>query len=155
GGTIGGPLYIPGHYNTNKTKTFFFVSEEFRRRNVGAVARGAMIPQAMRNGDFTNSPTLGHLNPNDPTSPKSFVFDSSANSIMSQLHPGANCLIDSTHVNPACFDANAVALMNRYWPLPNNVAAGFDNYLNSGVELFHGEDHTYRIANNVNQKLRL
>lgn len=30
GGTIGGPLYIPGHYNTKKDKTFFFVSEEYR-----------------------------------------------------------------------------------------------------------------------------
>jgi hypothetical protein len=30
GGTIGGPLYIPNHYNTNKDKTFFFVSEEYR-----------------------------------------------------------------------------------------------------------------------------
>jgi hypothetical protein len=30
GGTIGGPLYIPGHYNQNKDKTFFFFSEEYR-----------------------------------------------------------------------------------------------------------------------------
>ena len=30
GGTFGGPLYIPGHYNQNKDKTFFFVSEEYR-----------------------------------------------------------------------------------------------------------------------------
>jgi Carboxypeptidase regulatory-like domain len=30
GGTFGGPLYIPGHYNENKEKTFFFVSEEYR-----------------------------------------------------------------------------------------------------------------------------
>jgi hypothetical protein len=30
GGTIGGPLTIPHIYNTNKTKTFFFFSEEFR-----------------------------------------------------------------------------------------------------------------------------
>ncbi len=30
GGTIGGPLYIPGTYNKNKDKTFFFWSEEFR-----------------------------------------------------------------------------------------------------------------------------
>jgi hypothetical protein len=30
GGTIGGPVYIPGHYNTAKDKTFFFVSEEYR-----------------------------------------------------------------------------------------------------------------------------
>ncbi len=30
GGTIGGPLYIPGMFNTKKDKTFFFYSEEFR-----------------------------------------------------------------------------------------------------------------------------
>ena len=31
GFTVGGPVYIPGHYNTNKQKTFFFWSEEWRR----------------------------------------------------------------------------------------------------------------------------
>src|SRR5260370_22270982 len=30
GGTVGGPLTIPGVYNTKKDKTFFFFSEEFR-----------------------------------------------------------------------------------------------------------------------------
>ena len=30
GGTIGGPLYIPGVFDTKKDKTFFFYSEEFR-----------------------------------------------------------------------------------------------------------------------------
>ncbi len=31
GWTLGGPLYIPGHFNTEKNKTFFFFSQEFRR----------------------------------------------------------------------------------------------------------------------------
>jgi Carboxypeptidase regulatory-like domain/TonB-dependent Receptor Plug Domain len=31
GGTIGGPVYIPGIYNTERNKTFFFFSEEVRR----------------------------------------------------------------------------------------------------------------------------
>lgn len=30
GGTVGGPLTIPGFYNTNRDKTFFFFSEELR-----------------------------------------------------------------------------------------------------------------------------
>jgi len=30
GGTIGGPVFIPGHYNVNKDKTFFFFSMEYR-----------------------------------------------------------------------------------------------------------------------------
>jgi hypothetical protein len=31
GGSLGGPLFIPGVYNTKKDKTFFFFSEEFRK----------------------------------------------------------------------------------------------------------------------------
>lgn len=31
GYTVGGPVYIPGHYNQDKNKTFFFFSQEFRR----------------------------------------------------------------------------------------------------------------------------
>jgi hypothetical protein len=31
GGTLGGPVFIPNLYNTNKDKTFFFFSEEFRK----------------------------------------------------------------------------------------------------------------------------
>jgi hypothetical protein len=31
GGAFGGPVYIPGHYNTAKNKTFFFYSEEHAR----------------------------------------------------------------------------------------------------------------------------
>ncbi|MBZ5563285.1 MAG: carboxypeptidase-like regulatory domain-containing protein [Acidobacteriia bacterium] len=146
GGSIGGPVYIPGHYNTDKTKTFFFVSEEFRRRHVGTVLRGAMIPDAMRNGDFSNSPTLGT---------GGLTLDASSAATLTQLYPGVNCLPDSTHLNPACFDPNAVLLMKKYWPAPNNLAGGFNNYINSGVEIFDGEDHTYRIDHNISEKYRL
>ncbi|HZP00169.1 MAG TPA: carboxypeptidase-like regulatory domain-containing protein [Terriglobia bacterium] len=146
GGSIGGPVYIPGHYNTDRTKTFFFVSEEFRRRHVGTVLRGAMIPAAMRGGDFTGSPTLGQ---------GGLKLDSSSQGILAQLHPGVNCIPDSTHLNPDCFDPNAVAMMQRYWPLPNNPAGGFNNYINSGVEIFDGEDHTYRIDHNFSERFRL
>ena len=31
GGTIGGPIYLPGKYNKDKNKTFFFYSQEHRR----------------------------------------------------------------------------------------------------------------------------
>jgi hypothetical protein len=31
GYTVGGPVYIPGHYNVDKKKTFFFWSQEWRR----------------------------------------------------------------------------------------------------------------------------
>ncbi len=58
GFTIGGPLYIPGHYNPNKDKTFVFWSEEFRIENSPSdlqpnFNRG--VPSlAERQGDFSD-----------------------------------------------------------------------------------------------------
>src|SRR5262249_19716854 len=52
GGTIGGPLFIPGVYNENKDKTFFFFSEEARRVTT-PVTETATVPTALqRQGTF-------------------------------------------------------------------------------------------------------
>ena len=53
GGTIGGPVYIPGIYNTEKNKTFFFFSEEIRRVKE-SYSQLAVVPNAAeRSGDFS------------------------------------------------------------------------------------------------------
>ncbi|HEV2425947.1 MAG TPA: carboxypeptidase-like regulatory domain-containing protein [Terriglobia bacterium] len=53
GYTIGGPFYIPGHYNTDKSKTFFFWSEDWRSYRQGQVI-GAGVPSLLeRQGDFS------------------------------------------------------------------------------------------------------
>src|SRR6266849_6174275 len=55
GGTIGGPFFIPGFYNTNKEKTFFFFSEEVRRVTT-PVTETAFLPTALqRQGIFQAS----------------------------------------------------------------------------------------------------
>ena len=41
GYTIGGPVYIPGHYNNNKQKTFFFWSQQWPIQHIGSALRGA------------------------------------------------------------------------------------------------------------------
>jgi hypothetical protein len=40
GGNLGGPLYIPGVYNTNKQRTFFFYNEEWRKIVQGSAPAG-------------------------------------------------------------------------------------------------------------------
>ncbi len=55
GGSIGGPLFIPGHFNEKKDKMFFFVSEEWNRFLSGATRVATVPTVAERNGDFTNS----------------------------------------------------------------------------------------------------
>jgi hypothetical protein len=46
GGTFGGPIFIPGKYNTQKNKTFFFFSEEARRIITSATSDPATLPTA-------------------------------------------------------------------------------------------------------------
>lgn len=48
GWTLGGPVYIPGVYNTKKDKTFFFFSQEFRRFNTTANPAGSVPTLAER-----------------------------------------------------------------------------------------------------------
>lgn len=70
GGTIGGPLWIPGHYNLNKDKTFIFFSEEARIEKSPNELRSnfnqAVPTLAERQGNFSDVCP----NPNDPQDAK-------------------------------------------------------------------------------------
>jgi hypothetical protein len=52
GATLGGPLFIPNHYNTDKNKTFFFFSEEARLERTPQDFNQAVPSVAERNGYF-------------------------------------------------------------------------------------------------------
>jgi hypothetical protein len=54
GYTIGGPVYIPGHYNTDKKKTFFFFSQEWRKENVSTTILQNVPSDAERGGNFSD-----------------------------------------------------------------------------------------------------
>lgn len=54
GGTVGGPIYIPHVYNTDKSKSFFFFSEEVRREKTPVDYRQAVPTVAERSGDFSD-----------------------------------------------------------------------------------------------------
>jgi Carboxypeptidase regulatory-like domain len=56
GYTIGGPVYIPGVFNEDKKKLFFFWSQEFQRRKDPVAERQARVPTLLeRQGDFSRS----------------------------------------------------------------------------------------------------
>ncbi len=61
GYTLGGPFYIPGHYNTDKSKTFFFWSQSWAKYREGSTIFNTNTPTLrMRQGDFSEC---------DPASP--------------------------------------------------------------------------------------
>lgn len=53
GYTIGGPVYIPGAYNTEKNKTFFFFSQEFRRVITYASTLATVASDDQKRGIFS------------------------------------------------------------------------------------------------------
>jgi hypothetical protein len=54
GYTLGGPIYIPGHYNTDKSKTFFFWSEEWRLERIPNTFNIPVPSNAERGGNFSD-----------------------------------------------------------------------------------------------------
>ncbi|HET7873348.1 MAG TPA: carboxypeptidase regulatory-like domain-containing protein, partial [Terriglobales bacterium] len=54
GYTLGGPVYIPGLYNKEKEKTFFFWSQEWRRDRVPSSVFNQLVPSNLqRTGNFS------------------------------------------------------------------------------------------------------
>jgi hypothetical protein len=67
GYTVGGPVYIPGVYNKDKQKTFFFWSQEWRRDRVPNAFNVQVPYSAERTGDFSD------VCPNTAVSPSSMA----------------------------------------------------------------------------------
>jgi hypothetical protein len=56
GYTIGGPVFIPGAFNEDRAKVFFFWSQEFQKRKDPVAERLGRVPTALeRQGDFSQS----------------------------------------------------------------------------------------------------
>ena len=111
GYNLGGPIYVPGHFNTSKDKLFFFFSQELLKNIQPNDVKKFRVPTlAERNGDFTQSyssvkngvPVLLKLTDPKTCGPAQTLA----------------CLSASNVVNPVFIDPNTQKLMNIF-PLPN------------------------------------
>ena len=50
---VGGPVFIPKHFNSDRNKLFFFYAEEWTKRRYETTNTGTVPSLAMRNGDFS------------------------------------------------------------------------------------------------------
>jgi hypothetical protein len=120
GYTIGGPIYIPGHYNKDKQKTFFFWSEEWRKDLVPGQTFNQAVPSlAERGGDFTDIcvPAAGPDCPTDPRTGSPFdgslgplSVDPAASALLVMIPEptgsSASTCIPGDAVNPCFFNAS-------------------------------------------------
>jgi len=151
GYALGGPVLIPGIYNSDRSKkTYFFAAGEWRISHASAaLTNRKMFTQAMRTGDLSGDPFL----------PKGgLTLDASSQALLAKkglnpsscLSKGSNGVVNQ--VNPACFDPTAVALMNAYWPLPNDPSLGVGGYINSSIQNNTQNDQVYRVDHVINSK---
>jgi len=142
GYTLGGPFYIPGHYNTDKSKTFFFWSQNWIKQRTAAPIVAATPTQAMRDGDFTG---LGPLrNPDDPVTHLPMT-DSL----------GAPCVggADMDQINPNCLNNNVQLLLKQLFPLPTGT--GFNNYTKGAGQSQDWREDLIRVDQNISDKVRV
>jgi hypothetical protein len=95
GGTLGGPFFIPGHYNSDKKKTFFFFSEEVRRVVTYTGFDPILPSRANINGNFLTQVCVRRI--------------------------GGTCTQTSNTISPAQFNAAAAAYIQDVYstlPLP-------------------------------------
>ena len=50
---VGGPVFIPNHFNKDRNKLFFFYAEEWTKRRYETTNTGTVPSLAMRNGNFS------------------------------------------------------------------------------------------------------
>jgi hypothetical protein len=75
GYSIGGPIYIPGKFNTNKDKLFFFFSQEFSGIKMDRGFRRTNMPSNLElKGDFSQSYDVGGalIRIKDPLAPGTY-----------------------------------------------------------------------------------
>ncbi|HYK92216.1 MAG TPA: carboxypeptidase regulatory-like domain-containing protein [Acidobacteriota bacterium] len=138
GGTIGGPFWLPGHYNQDKTKDFFFISQEFRREVRGNVATDT-VPSARQ--------ARGILDPN--------CQSTSSPCTVQPADPFEATLSGEANVDPSQIDPNAAAILARL-PLPNaNFAVNGFNWIASEPTVTNVNDATYRWDHNIGEKTRI
>ncbi len=134
GWNLGGPIFLPHHYNTNRQKTFFYLNQQWGRQKQASVINGASPTAVMRAGTF---PTTG---------PYAKVITDPTNGNA----PFPNNQIPSNRINQA-----DLAFLNAMAVLPNNQSSAFNNYLNIRPTLLDQFDQEVKVDHNLTDKLRL
>jgi Carboxypeptidase regulatory-like domain/TonB-dependent Receptor Plug Domain len=147
GYTIGGPVYIPGGYNKDRDKTFFFWSQEWRKERLPTVFN-VNVPSLAERGCTSATPGCGGTSGN-----------------FSELCPGSDCPTNPDNLDadgkPQRFpndtvpiDPTALPLLAMF-PLPNatDPSSGLPVFNASSTQPTTWREELVRVDHNINSKL--
>ena len=143
GYTVGGPVFIPHHFNRNKDKLFFFMSHEWNRSFTPNPLHQITVPTAAeRQGDFSNT--------RDAAGVLQTIYDpltrSSANP---QGTPFAGNQVPASRFSP--YGPQVL----DWLPLPNVFGNPNFNYQSQVASSLPSFDQVYRVDYNINDRWRL
>lgn len=137
GYAIGGPIYIPRVFNTDRQKLFFFWSEEFIRWRQYSSSSGTVPSLAMRQGDFSEL-----LNPANRFFSRARVIND----------PLTNLPFPGNVIPKDRLSANGAALLSTYpVPTPNYIAVGTSNWFTSNPYPRDSRKDTFKVDYRFNE----
>ncbi len=158
GGNIGGPLWIPHVYNESRSRTFFFVNEEWRKLIQGSAP--AVKNTIAANNFAVAGQDLAYTFPSNGTIPIVPVTTDPAKLAIygaRGLTPGQpfphNASSTIVTIPHELFDPNAVLELNAgTFPRPN---LGTSQYISSIPQPTDVREDVVRIDHSINNKLQL
>ena len=167
GYNLGGPFYIPGKFNTNKKKVFFYWGEEWVKyhflesgSSVGSAGLLSVPTVKMRQGDFSELLTANPFYSttktiNDPNTGTQFV--ASADPAAPNYSPACASAAGCPNVIPVNrLSQNGVGILNA-WPIPNltTFIGGNGNWFAAKLHTFDQRKDTAGVDVNLTEKQRL
>jgi predicted heme/steroid binding protein len=148
GYNIGGPFYIPNHFNTDKTKVFWYWGEEWVRY-IFTDTNSLTVPTVkMRSGDFSEL-----LDPNNIFYHKAVVLMDPKTGLPfpGNIIPAAGTATTGSTASP-----NGLGILNAY-PLPNLTTPinGNQNWFFSAQHPQYQRKDTIAVDLNLTEKQRL
>jgi len=141
GWNLGGPIFIPGHYNRDRNKTFFFWNEEWRSDIQGSQSSTVNDPTpAERSGNFSGDAAV--YVPNSPNLPAGLTAGT----------PFPGNIIPTSLINP-----QASALLSAgIFPNPTSYSStGAGQYSSAPAVPLKLHEEIIRIDHNFSDKLAL
>ncbi|HEY3936080.1 MAG TPA: carboxypeptidase regulatory-like domain-containing protein [Bryobacteraceae bacterium] len=135
GFALGGPVYIPGKFNRDRQKWFFFVGEEWLRYRYTDTQTGTVPTALMRQGNFSEL-----LGPNNFYNKPQVIYDpntcSSAGAASCQPFP--NNIIPANRLSP-----NGMAIMSAYPAATSGYLNGSQNWIAQGAHPINQRKDTW------------
>jgi hypothetical protein len=134
GYNLGGPAYIPGKFNRNKDKLFFFWSEEYQQQLIPESLHKVTVPTALeRKGDFSQS------------------LDQSNNPVTIKDYLAGGAPFPGNVIPTSRLYAPGVAALNLF-PLPNVIGQKGYNYQSQVSSTEPRHEQLLRLDYNANSK---